>query len=341
METIEQLSKVCNVCEIEKPITDFYFRKESGRYRANCKKCKPLVSKKEMLDKLAMQTVKVCKECGIEKSVNDYQKAGGGSYLQPYCKPCDSERKKKHVKENEAQYKESRRAYRENNLEQIKVRVKVSYEKNKESILKYHKEYGVKNKALISEKNKAYREENKEYCKERDRVRRLRNHEHSLKKEQEHRDKKTLEQKANDKAKRKEWELKNRAVLTERYKERKRKNRRDWCNNKTATDISFRILKNLRGRTRFALKRNSATKIDKTENLLGCTIAEFKAHFESLFTEGMTWEAFMAGEIHIDHKRPCSLYNLEEESQQRECFNFANLQPLWKMDNLKKSNKYE
>lgn len=72
-------------------------------------------------------------------------------------------------------------------------------------------------------------------------------------------------------------------VLADARKDIKREQRRIWCNNKSATDIGFRVLKNLRGRTRFALKRDGAVKLDTTEKLLGCTISFFKEYFSSLF----------------------------------------------------------
>lgn len=31
--------KVCRLCGVEKPISEFYFRKDSGHYRSECKEC--------------------------------------------------------------------------------------------------------------------------------------------------------------------------------------------------------------------------------------------------------------------------------------------------------------
>ena len=57
-----------------------------------------------------------------------------------------------------------------------------------------------------------------------------------------------------------------------------------------------------------------------------------------MFKQGMSWSNY--GEWHIDHIKPCSLFNLELEEEQLECFNYKNLQPLWAIDNIKKGNKY-
>lgn len=32
-------TKVCRLCGVEKPISEFYFRKDSGHYRSECKDC--------------------------------------------------------------------------------------------------------------------------------------------------------------------------------------------------------------------------------------------------------------------------------------------------------------
>lgn len=60
-------------------------------------------------------------------------------------------------------------------------------------------------------------------------------------------------------------------------------------------------------------------------------------HLENLFVEGMSWGKH--GEWHIDHIKPCISFDLTIPQQQKECFHYTNLQPLWAKDNLVKSNK--
>ena len=71
--------------------------------------------------------------------------------------------------------------------------------------------------------------------------------------------------------------------------------------------------------------------------MLGIDLGGFQAYIESKFQEGMTWENY--GQWHIDHIKPLSLATTEQEVV--ELNHYTNLQPLWAIDNLKKSNKYE
>lgn len=75
----------------------------------------------------------------------------------------------------------------------------------------------------------------------------------------------------------------------------------------------------------------------RTAELVGCTALELRAHVARQFTEGMSWENY--GEWQIDHKIPLSKFDLSDIEQQKECFHFSNLQPLWAKDNLKKASK--
>jgi len=79
----------------------------------------------------------------------------------------------------------------------------------------------------------------------------------------------------------------------------------------------------------------------KWETLVGYSVGELHAHLESLFTDGMTWDAFMHGEIHVDHIAPKSRFKYEtaEDPEFKVCWSLANLQPMWAKDNLCKYAK--
>lgn len=103
------------------------------------------------------------------------------------------------------------------------------------------------------------------------------------------------------------------------------------------SDKDYKILVNLRTRINLALKNNF--KSGKTLKLLGCSIDFLKNYLESKFKPGMSWDNHGVKGWHIDHIYPCSSFDLSKPSEQKICFHWSNLQPLWAEENLKKSNK--
>ena len=107
--------------------------------------------------------------------------------------------------------------------------------------------------------------------------------------------------------------------------------------NRLKTNIEYKIECNLRSRLYQVLKK--INKSESTMKLVGCSIKFFKNYYESKFTKGMSWEKVMNGEIHCDHIIPCASFDLIKPSEQKKCFHYTNLQPLWAKDNLQKSKK--
>ena len=105
-----------------------------------------------------------------------------------------------------------------------------------------------------------------------------------------------------------------------------------------AADPSFAVKSNLYRRLNHAL--NGAAKADSTMTLVGCTIQDFVAHIEAQWADGMNWDNYGLKGWHIDHIRPCASFDLLDPEQQRQCFHYTNLQPLWADENLKKSDKF-
>lgn len=93
-------------------------------------------------------------------------------------------------------------------------------------------------------------------------------------------------------------------------------------------------------RLRNSLKRGikGIKKSASTEQLLGCSFEFLKTYLESKFFPGMNWDNVSMW--HIDHIRPCSSFDLTIESEQRECFHYTNLQPLWAKDNIAKGARW-
>lgn len=113
--------------------------------------------------------------------------------------------------------------------------------------------------------------------------------------------------------------------------------KRIYENNKRANNIEFKIACILRGRLRDVLKTTS--KDESALKLVGCSIKKLESHLESLFETGMTWNNMGRNGWHIDHIIPCAVYSLENIEEQKCCFHYLNLQPLWEKDNISKGSK--
>lgn len=130
-----------------------------------------------------------------------------------------------------------------------------------------------------------------------------------------------------------------RKLKSKQYKQDNKKilkiKHRLYANKKYYEDIEYRLKVLIRGRIWKALKRNS--KHSSSLELLGCSIKDLKIHLEKQFINGMNWSNY--GQWHIDHIKPCSSFDLTNSDQQKLCFHYTNLQPLWAKDNIRKSNK--
>lgn len=139
---------------------------------------------------------------------------------------------------------------------------------------------------------------------------------------------------ANNTLSKKQYDIHYRIVNKKRIQEYKR----SW-EEKHRQKIEIRIKQNLRRRIIHVLKGES--KSDSSMNLLGCTIDFFMTYLESMFDTRMNWDNYGQFGWHVDHIKPCCAFDLRIEEQQKLCFHYTNLRPLWWKDNLSKSKKYE
>lgn len=126
----------------------------------------------------------------------------------------------------------------------------------------------------------------------------------------------------------------------EEYKEWRRKYRKREYDEKYGMDkdpiYTLKLL--LRNRLKNALK--NGFKKGKTLEMLGCSVEEFKLYLEKKFTPKMNWENY-GSYWELDHIKPCDSFDLSNLEEQKKCFTFTNIQPLEKIANRIKSNKYE
>ena len=102
-------------------------------------------------------------------------------------------------------------------------------------------------------------------------------------------------------------------------------------------DPIFKLTKTLRSRIKATLKNQNAKKNTTTMDLIGETPQFVRNYLALKFTEGMSWENH--GRWHIDHIKPCCSFDLTNPEEQKKCFHYTNLQPLWAKDNLQKGGQ--
>jgi hypothetical protein len=101
--------------------------------------------------------------------------------------------------------------------------------------------------------------------------------------------------------------------------------------------LKFQLRRNLRTYLRKNIK---CSKENKTQEYLGCTIEFLKKWFEFNFDSNMNWDN-RGTYWHIDHIKPCSSFDLTNQEEIYKCYNWTNLRPLEKIENIMKSNNID
>lgn len=144
----------------------------------------------------------------------------------------------------------------------------------------------------------------------------------------------------------KEWSKENRDRLNEYHKEWREKNidkhrekKRNYEKYKKSTDPIYKLISNFRTAIYTVLKENKLDKYSNYFNMVGYSAEQLKEHLEKQFKDGMNWENY--GEWHVDHIKPISSFVFEtcDDEQFKQCWSLDNLQPMWGIDNIKKSNR--
>tara|TARA_A100001015_G_scaffold288021_1_gene358459 strand:+ start:720 stop:1361 length:642 start_codon:yes stop_codon:yes gene_type:complete len=135
---------------------------------------------------------------------------------------------------------------------------------------------------------------------------------------------------------------KKREMSQKRYKEKKEEIIQKcvaYNKKKYNSDSNFKLVCSLRSRINKVLRESNTKKSKKTMELTGCTVDELKKHIEKQFKPGMNWSNHSVKGWHIDHIQCCASFDLTKEEEQKKCFHYTNLQPLWAEENLSKGAK--
>ena len=117
------------------------------------------------------------------------------------------------------------------------------------------------------------------------------------------------------------------------YNEQNRERTNRYLKNKRETDVNFRLISNTRSRIYKSLR--GLTKQLSSRNILGIDIDLYRKWIEWQMTPDMTWD-----NVEIDHVRPISSFDISDDEQLKEAFNWRNTQPFLKEIRQKKNIKY-
>lgn len=97
-----------------------------------------------------------------------------------------------------------------------------------------------------------------------------------------------------------------------------------------------KIYSNINNRIYKTFKKHNLIFDKSYAEILGCSIEILECHIRKQFKEGMTFDNY--GEWEIDHIIPVSSFSFNNDEDVLKCFNYNNLQPLWRKENRSKFN---
>ena len=146
----------------------------------------------------------------------------------------------------------------------------------------------------------------------------------------------------------KKWAEQNKEHLSKYIKEYRENNvdkirqiKRDYERNRKARDPLYKLISNFRTAIYTVLKESNVDKYGHYFDILQYTPEQLINHLELQFKDTMSWDNY--GEWHVDHKLPITHFNISEMGDEEfmRCWSLDNLQPMWGIENIRKSNKTE
>lgn len=117
-------------------------------------------------------------------------------------------------------------------------------------------------------------------------------------------------------------------AMNDAQKQRAKEMQKLWRQKQQKENAYYRLVRHLRKELNDKIRnRLISNKQDRFILLLGCRFSEYDNYMRGLFSEGMSWGNW--GEWEIDHIKPISTFDLNDEAQRLACFHYANTRPLW------------
>lgn len=193
----------------------------------------------------------------------------------------------------------------------------------KEYMKRYNKKYYIKNKEKLLKQHKQWQGKNPEYsrqyyknnCESISEYNKLWNKNHP-----------EITKKATEK-----WRENNPGRVREAHKK--------YMNIRYKTDVKCNLNKKIRHAIYKSLKGNKKGR--HWEDLIGYTLNDLIKRLKSTMPKGYTWQDYLRGKLHIDHKIPISVFNFDNPKHIdfKRCWALKNLRLLPARENLIKHNK--
>ncbi len=137
---------------------------------------------------------------------------------------------------------------------------------------------------------------------------------------------------------------KNKDLINERKKRYRALNKdkigeysKQYNKKRKSVDPVYKLRCYMRSRLWFIFKKKVGGKSLSTQVIIGCDYDFLRSHIEKQFKDDMNWANY--GRWHVDHIIP--LASAKTIDQLLSLCHYSNLQPLWEVENLRKSAKME
>ena len=200
--------------------------------------------------------------------------------------------------------------YYDRNSERLKKEHKQYYDRNSRGIMEQKKQYNIENEKKIKEYQKQWRKDNLKYTKQycRDNSEKLSKHS-------------------------RQYYQDNREKVNKRINQ--------YTKNKRKINLKFNLNNKIRIMINRSLKGNKNG--HHWENLVGYTLDNLIKHLKKTMPKNYTWQDYMEGKLHVDHKIPISVWDFDksEHVNFKKCWALSNLQLLLAEENLIKHAKLD
>jgi len=220
------------------------------------------------------------------------------------------------------------------------------YSKNRDEILRKKREYYQKNKITLKEKMSLYGKRWYENNKEKIQKLHREYYKDNLEKESKRHKIIYLENKDKILKKSNEYYQENKEAVCLRHRKYNRENRKrlleykgEWQKIRRKVNPGWRLDENMGRAVWSSLKNKKAGR--GWEFFVEYNLDRLIEHLEKRFDEKMNWDNY-GRYWAVDHIKPKTLftYNSESDIEFKQCWALDNLQPLEKIQNIKKGNRY-